>query len=69
MLSSLPAPTRPTRASPPPGDGGGGPAGPGPSSSAGPPKKEPPPYGRRGGFVPRTQADFGDGGELTGMYG
>jgi len=62
MLSSLPAPTRPT-------DEAGGA---GPSSASGsparlpPPVKEPPQYGRRAGFVPRSQADFGDGGELEG---
>jgi len=64
MLSSLPAPTRPAQASPPPGDGGVGGGG-GPSSSTAPPK-EPPGYGCRAGFVPRTQADFGDGGALNG---
>ncbi|CAK5083828.1 unnamed protein product [Meloidogyne enterolobii] len=30
--------------------------------------KEPPPYGRRQGFVPRTQDDFGDGGAFPEIH-
>ncbi|KAJ7196146.1 hypothetical protein O6H91_Y509300 [Diphasiastrum complanatum] len=30
--------------------------------------KEPPPYGKRGGFVPRKQEDFGDGGAFPEIH-
>ena len=30
--------------------------------------KEPPLYGRRQGFVPRTQDDFGDGGAFPEIH-